>query len=431
MKQMHFNYKDIFRSARLAFSLQRIWLNGLGLLAGYVIFLIISYVSLLVGGYSFSVIWNKFGLLPCAFALAAPWYSVVLYIIALIAFCAVILLTNTAVSRVVYMTLRDELFYTWTQALKFAWKKWVSSLGAMLTFLFIIAFFVIGALVMAFIGRIPFIGEIGTALFTIPYIFAALLLFFICLAFGVALFFVPAILATSDEDALGGVFQSFSITFNQPWRILIYVALLGVLYILGFFLFGLAMKFSYHIFMTLFTMGMGEKMVHIQQQALHVLDRALPAVFSWAHSLPFNLGGLLYLNNPHPIVASMPVSVVISGYILGISLLFLAGVVIAYAEAIGNAGLTIIYVILYKLQEKESLLEREDEELKKEEEEEKKEEKPAPPKRKKRNQPRNRKSPLKRKILKRKNHNGLFVNPFFNHFQKRVIGNRFHPFFLL
>ena len=117
-------------------------------------------------------------------------------------------------------------------------------------------------------------------------------------------------------------------------------------------------------------------MVHIQQQALHVLDRALPAVYSWAHSLPGSLGGMLYLNNPHPIVASMPGSVVISGYILGISLMLLAGVVIAYAEAIGNAGLTIIYVILYKLQEKESLLEREDEELK-EEEEEKKQEKPA------------------------------------------------------
>lgn len=376
MKQMHFNYKDIFRSARLAFSIQRIWLNGLGLLAGYVVFLILAYVGLLVGGYGFSAIWNKFGLLPCAFATTAPWYSILIYIIALIAFLAVILLTNTAVSRVVYMTLRDELFYTWTQALKFAWKKWISSLGAMLTFIFIIAFFVIGALVMAFIGRIPFIGEIGTALFTIPYILAALLLFFICLAFGVALFFVPAILATSDEDALGGVFQSFSITFNQPWRILIYMSLLGVIYVLGFFLFGLAMKLSYHIFMSLFSIGMGDKMVQIQQQALHVLDRALPAVYSWAHSLPGSMGGMIYLNNPHPIVTSMPVSIAISGYILGISLLLLAGVVIAYAEAIGNAGLTIIYVILYKLQEKESLLEREDEELK-EEEEEKKEEKPA------------------------------------------------------
>jgi hypothetical protein len=376
MKQLHFNFKDIFRSARLAFSIQRIWLNGLGLLAGYLLYLIFSYISLLVAGYDFSTIWGRLGLLPCAFAMVVPWYSTLLYVFALLVFLAVILLTNTAVSRVVYMTLRDELFYTWNQALKFAWKKWISSLGAMLTFLFIIAFFVIGGLVMAFIGRIPFVGEIGTVLFTIPYIFAALLLFCICLSFGVALFFVPAILATSDEDALGGVFQSFSITFNQPWRILAYLSLLSLIYLFGILLFGLVMKISYHIFTILFSLGMGEKMVLVQQQALHVLDRALPAVYTWAHSLPGNIGGYIYLNNPHPMVPAMPFTVVLSGYIFGIFLLFLAGVVLAYGEAIMNSGLTIIYVILYKLQEKESLLEREDEELKEEEEEEKKEEQP-------------------------------------------------------
>ena len=376
MKQLHFNFKDIFRSARLAFSIQRIWLNGLGLLAGYLLYLIISYLSLLAAGYDFSTIWGRLGLLPCAFAMVVPWYSTLLYVLALLVFFAVILLTNTAVSRVVYMTLRDELFYTWSQALKFAWKKWISSLGAMLTFLFIIAFFVIGGLVMAFIGRIPLVGEIGTVLFTIPYIFAALLLFFICLSFGVALLFVPAILATSDEDALGGVFQSFSITFNQPWRILVYLSLLSLIYIVGIFIFGLVMKISYHIFLTLFSLGMGEKMMLVQQQALHVLDKALPIVYTWAHSLPGNIGGFIYLNNPHPMVAVMPFTVVLSGYIFGIFLLFLAGVVLAYGEAIMNSGLTIIYVILYKLQEKESLLEREDEELKEEEEEEKKEEQP-------------------------------------------------------
>jgi hypothetical protein len=61
---------------------------------------------------------------------------------------------------------------------------------------------------------------------------------------------------------------------------------------------------------------------------------------------------------------------VVSGYILGLFLLFLGGVVVVYGEAIWNAGITIIYVILYKHQENESLLEREDEELMEEDEEE-------------------------------------------------------------
>lgn len=390
MKELYFDFRDLFRAPRIAFSLQRIWMNGIGLFAGYLIYLIFAYVSLLIGGYSYGYVWSIAGLLPCAFALPVPWYALIIYIAGLIAFAAVILLTNTAVARVVYMTLRDELFYTWTQAYKFAFKKWISSIGSMITFLIMIAFFVMAALVMGFIGRIPFVGELGTALLIIPYLFATVLLLFVFLTFIVAMFFVPAIIATSDEDALGGVFQSFSITFNQPWRIVFYIAVTSVLYIVGFFLFVLALKVSYALFINLFQIGMGDKISKINEAALYVIDNALPAVFGWLQALPCNMQSWVYMCSQHPTLGQMPGSIIVSGYILGIFLLVIAGAAIAYAEAIGNAGFTIIYVILYKLQEKENLLEREDEELKEEEEreeeqkEEAKEEKgEAPPKKRK------------------------------------------------
>jgi hypothetical protein len=370
MKAYHFNYKDLFRAPRLAFSIQRIWINGTGLLLGCLVYLIFSYFSGIVGGYNCSYIWSKFGLLPCSFALYVPWYSTVIYLIGLALFAAIILLTNTAVSRVVYMALRDELFYTWTQAYKFAYKKWISSVGAMITFVFIIAFFVIAALVMGFIGRIPFVGELGTVLLTVPYIFASLLLLFIIISFVVGIFFVPAIIATSDEDALGGVFQSFSITYNQLWRIILYGILLLFIYVVGVFIFAAVFKVSYNIFISLFTMSMGDKILQLQQQALYIIDQALPTVYGWANLLPGDLGKWVYLTNPHPYVPDLSSVMLVSGYILGIFLLFLGGVVVAYGEALWNSGLTMIYVILYKLQEKENLLEREDEELKEDEEEE-------------------------------------------------------------
>ncbi|MCK5455068.1 MAG: hypothetical protein KAJ16_11935, partial [Calditrichia bacterium] len=270
MKAYHFNYKDVFRAPRLAFSIQRIWINGTGFLLGYLIYLVFTYLSGIIGGYNCSYIWSKFGLLPCSFALSLPWTSMAIYLFGVALFGAIILLTNTAVSRAVYMSMRDELFYTWTQAYKFAYKKWISSVGAMLTFIFIIAFFVIAALVMGFIGRIPFVGELGTVLLTVPYIFAAMLLFFIIVAFIVAIFFVPAIIATSDEDALGGVFQSFSITYNQPWRIVLYSTLLFIVYEVGLFVFAGVLKISYNLLISLFTVGMGDKILQLQQQALYL-----------------------------------------------------------------------------------------------------------------------------------------------------------------
>jgi len=369
MKALHFNFRDLFRAARIAFSLQRIWVNGIGLLAGYLIFLVVSYLGLLISGYNFSYLRGKFGLLPCAFALRAPWYTQAIYILGLLFFLAIIFLTNTAVARIVYMVLRDELFYTWTQAYKFAFKKWVSVLGAMLTFIFIIALFVVGALIMGLLGRIPVIGELGTALMIIPYIFASLLLFFVIIVFGIGTILIPAIIATSDEDALGGVFQSFSVTFNQPWRLLVYSTIVGILEIVGIFLFAAAIKVSYRIFIGLFSIGMGEKFVQIKSHALHLLDRAIPVLNGWLQALPGDIGSYIYFSTPHPAMANLPGTYVIAAYIFAIFFLLIGGAVLAYGEATGNAGMTLIYIILYKLHENENLLEREDEELKEEEEE--------------------------------------------------------------
>lgn len=371
MKNLHFNFKDLFYAPRVAFSLQRIWINGIGLLASYLVYLIFTYFSLLIGGYGFSAAWYKFGLLPCAFALPVPWYGMVVYIIGFILTFTLILLTNTAVSRSVYMVLRNELFYTWRQAFKFAMKKWISIWGALLTFAFMIAFFVIAALLMGLLGRIPFIGELGTALLTIPYIFSALLLLFIGVVFLVGLVIIPAILATADEDALGGVFQSFSVTFNQPWRLVWYSLLAAVLELAGIFVFAAVLKFSFRIFITLFTLGMGPKILALKNTALHLLDQALPAVYGILHgALTPCYAQLIYLSHHHTLAQNLSGSMVVSSYIFAFFLFIVGGAVFAYGEAIGNSGVTLIYIILYKFRENENLLEREDEELAEEEEEE-------------------------------------------------------------
>lgn len=370
MKGFHFNFKDLFRSARIAFSLQRVWINAIGLLVGYLIYLVVTYISLLIGGYGFEGVWQKFGLLPCAFALAVPWFSTVIYVIGLAIFISVILLTNTAVARVVYMVLRNEIFYTWTQAFKFAFRKWISVNGAMLTFILMIVFFVVGALVMGLIGRINYVGEFITAIFTLPYMFSAILLFFIAIVFGIGLLFIPAIVATSDEDALGGVFQAFSMTFNQPWRIVVYGAVVSILEVAGIILLAIAVKISYNIFIDLFSVTMGDKIYDIQSYLFYIIDNSLPALYGWIHSLPANLGNAIYFMNRHLMAPEVPGTYSVSAYIFAIFMLLIGGAVLAYGEAIGNAGLTIIYVILYKKHEDENLLEREDEELKEEEEEE-------------------------------------------------------------
>ncbi len=367
---LYYSYKDLFKAPRIAFSFQRIWANWIGLFLAYAVYVIVTYLSIVVSGLSLGDAWHRFRLAPCGYLVSLPWYGLVIFWIGVAAALAIYFLTNTAVARLSYMTLREELFYSWKQGYKFAYKKWASVLGSYITFIFMIALFVIGALVMGFIGRIPYVGEIGTFLLTVPYWLAGLLLVFIGMVFFAALYMVPAIIATSHEDALGGVFQTFSMLYNQPFRWIWYVVLLGIISFIGTVLFGAFLKLGLLVFGYLFSIGMGDKFTAIFQHGLHNVQAAWAPMFSavtgW-YQYPEWLSMFFSTSLP-----ALSVSGQIAAGILTVFLLFIFCLPVAFMEAIGNAGLAIIYVVLYKLHEGENLLEREDEELKEEEEEEEK-----------------------------------------------------------
>lgn len=360
--KLHFNYKDIFHAPRIAFRFQKIWINGIGFLIGYLTYLIFTYLSLLIDGNNLSSVWQKYGLLACSYSQLQNWFSLIIFFIGAATFFAIFLLTNTAVSRAIYMELRKEFFYTWRQAYKFAFRKWISVLGAIFTFLFMIAFFVLGSFVVGFIGRIPVIGELGNFLLIIPYILATLLLLFILIVAFIGVFLVPAIIATSDEDSLGGVFQSFSITYNQPWRLILYSALSGLLEISGIIVFAFVLKKAYSLLEGLLAIGMGNKFQEISEHGFFFFDKALPQLYSWMQYLFGSFSEQIYLGFHH-IPLTLSISESIAAYIFAIFMILLGGSIISYGEAIRNGGLTILYINLYKINENENLLEREDEEL--------------------------------------------------------------------
>lgn len=358
----HFDFRDIFLAPRIAFRFQRLWINGLGLFGGYLIFCVFNYISLLIDGNAFSEVWARYGLLPCSYDQLENWYSLTIFMVGAVAFFAIFLLTNTAVSRVAYADLRKEVFYTWRQAFRFALRKWVSVIGAMLTFLFMIAFIAVGIIAVSFIGRIPVLGELGSFVLIIPYMLAALLLLFICIVACFAIFLAPAIIATSEEDSLGGVFQSFSIAFNQPFRLICYSILTGLLEITGIVVLAFFVKKAYLVFASLFTFGMGEKFVNITEHGLALIDKALPQLYGWVQCLFGYCSGQVYLSFHHsPVMLSASEN--IAAYIFMVFGLAIGGAVLAYGEAIRNAGFTILYVDLYKIHENENLLDREDSEL--------------------------------------------------------------------
>lgn len=373
MVSLRFDFRDIFRANRLAFSLQRIWIQFVGLVIGYLGYLIFTYLSLILAGKSFSNIFSQMGLLPCLAAYDANWYSWIVFIIGVLFLMAVYLLTSTAVSRATYMLLKGNNFYTWNEAFAFALKKAGSVLFSPLALAILIILFIIGGLVIGLLGKIPYVGELGFSVFYLLWLLAGLSLVFFIIILTVTVLFSPAIIATTDDDAFEAVFQSFSTFWNQPWRMIIYEALAGALAIVGFLVFAVLVKQAFLITDSIFMNAMGDKYINLMGQAMYLLSGWVAPTIGCMNSLFGNSAGLFYFKNEF-LQLDIPTILNISAYIFSIMLLIFGAIVVSYGLSTFNVGQTLVYLILRKKKDNENLLERKDKEEEMEEEEEKKEE---------------------------------------------------------
>lgn len=378
MHQLRFDIRDIIRAPRLALSLQRIWIQFLGVIVGFLGYLIMTYLSLLAAGVNFSLAWKKYGLLPCLLPESHRWYAIIIFAVGVLWLVAAYLISATAVARATYMVLKENHFYTWTEAFRFAFKKAGSILLSPVAVLLIIVMFLIGGAVIGLLGKIPFVGDLGLTFFTPVWFFSALLVVLFVIIFGLALLLAPAIIATTDGDAFEVVFQSFSVLWNQPWRLILYEALTGVLSVAGLLVMAFLFKKAFIVMDRLFSLTTGRDYINISAQALYVLSVLLIHSITWANALLKNWAGQFYFNREFDPLSLPHGYQYAAAYVMVFWLLLLGATVVAYGLATVNVGTTLSYIVLRKKKDDENLLERKDLEEEQEEAEASASEKTAP-----------------------------------------------------
>jgi len=296
MNQMRFDVRDIFKSPRLALSLQRIWIQFLGLFFGYLGYLFFTYISFITAGVGLSNGWKKYGLLPCLFPESPNWYSIIIYLIGFIWLIAVYLIATTAVSRATYMLVKGNHFYTWRDAFRFALKKTASVLLSPFAILLIIVFFLAGGAVVGLLGKIPFVGEFGITIFTLLWFFAALFVVFLVIIFVVALIQAPAIIATTNDDAFEAVFQSFSLVWSQPWRLILYEFISAAMAAVGLLVLAFLSKKAYIVLDRLFSNIMGADFINMSSHGMYLLNIWLIHSITWVKSILGDYSGLVYFS---------------------------------------------------------------------------------------------------------------------------------------
>ncbi len=366
MVTMRFDYRDIFRSARLAFSFQRIWIQFIGLLYGYLGYTIFTYLSLVIDGKHLGDSWSRFGLLP--YATFTPLrIGLIPFIIGLFLLLFFWLVSSTGVARATYMQLKGNTFYSWRESFTFALKRKGSSVISTPIAIVAMAFFTgLGGVVIGLVGRIPYLGELGISLFAIVWFMAALFIIFILMAFHVSLFLTPAILATTDDDAFEGIFQSFSTLYSQPWRFIFYELLVVILAVVGLGIFMVFAKQAWRLMTTILIWGMGDKYADLSYGASYLLQNWIYPIAAWSKAVLGEYSSYFLFTHEFSAI-ELPVVMTISSWILAVFMVIIGGFVFSYLFTVFNAGQCTIFLILKKKKDDENLLERKDKEEEEEE----------------------------------------------------------------
>lgn len=372
--KLYFDFRDIFRAPRLALSGKKIWIFVLANIVGFIQYWILTVASLLFAGNTLNETWSTHGLFPSACGIG-PWYTQIFYYIGIFIWIFAIYLACTAVARITYKQLKGDEFFSSGDAWNYVKKHWHPVLFSAVSIILIVVFFLVMAVIMALFGKIPYVGEV---LFFSPlyliYFFGALFTIYTSLVLITALIYTPAIVAAYEEDTMGTVFQSYSLTWSQPWRILVYSAILLPLTAISVLIFKHFWVWTYKFINLVFGSEwlMGAKLGRIMDLATRTITPETGSVKSWGaygqyqcsfqDLFPFqSLGATTGLSGTE----------IFAAFLVGIVLFILTVSVFSYGFSILSVGYTIMFVIFKKKSDDDNLLERKDEdELEEESEEE-------------------------------------------------------------
>lgn len=359
--KMHFDWRDMFKAPRLAISTgKRLVLQTLGLVVGYLGYLILTYLAFLFSGQSIGDTWNYFGFYPIFDLEFGNWFSIVIWIVGILFFIACWMLFSTAVAKVTYEELKGDQFYSTKESLRFMRGRLPAVLFSPLTLFFLMVFMVLCGVVMGLIGRIPAAGEIIFALFYgIPIFVVAIFTVFVAFVFTISFILTPAVVGGLKSDTFTTVLQYFQTVWNQPGRFFGYSAITLVLAKIGLFVFGYFVMRTFQFINWACGLTMGVKLDSIFQAALGYLPppeisdfvSALYPGSSIAYDFPMNFAA-----------TGLGVTQSIAAFLVGITLIIVFFLILGYGLATFTCGQTISFIITYKYREDENLLERKAEE---------------------------------------------------------------------
>ena len=360
--KFYFDCRDVFRTGRLGFRGKKMMMHFLGLMLGYVIYEVLTYLSLISSG-MVKLFWQNYGLRPVFFVAgklttSLPTATVIMMAIGAFIWVIIYYLFSTAVAKVSVEELRGDDFYSMKEAFKFAGKHWKSVYITMVALIGIFIFCLFWPSLMGLLDLIPGVEQAAehfgtpvTTFLTIPVYFIGLFMVLLIFAFLFGLFFIPPIVAVTGADPFETIYQLFSTIWNQPWRLVIYEILLIFVKVLAFVVFAI---FSVAGMLIAFLPS-----TFLAKQSSFYFADVIARSLTWigAGSL---IKSIPVLSDKATLGASMPWTLDVSTFFLSASLIMVVAIVLSYLLSMESCGYTILYVILRRKTNDENMLEVEE-----------------------------------------------------------------------
>ncbi len=362
--KLHYNYKDIFRSLRLAFSFKKLAIMTIALFIAFLFYNILSYLSFLSAGYSFREIWLTFRFFPFLIG-NFPYYSYILWIIGIVGFIIIFFIAQNAVTKITFEQLKGDEFFEIKESLKFAFKNFKSYFLSPLFLIAFIILIIIAGIILALIGKIPYFGDIFVGIMSIPAFCASIFILYLLIILFFSFLLSPIIVGCTSSDTFDTLFEVFSCVNEQPARLIWYSVILKFLSFIGFIIFGYAFFISINIGKTVLSILISNKINEAFYLAHYFIKLSPPENTGFYYQFwttimeKLGLSSLLEAGLDF-IPSNWGVAILSIFFALTFYLLYLF--VLSYGINIWTTGQTLVYLNLVKKKDDRDLLEEKEEE---------------------------------------------------------------------
>ena len=369
--KLNYNYTDIFRTPRLALSGKKILFLIKSNILGYIAYFIFSLISLLSTGMSTKEIISKYGLYPYLFGHQAEWFSWFFYFVGISIWFFALMFSLTGVCRIFLKQLKGNDFFSGKDASKFVSKHRHAVVFTPITIFLIIIFFLLLASVFALLGKVPVIGKLTFAILYVFYFLGSVFTILSAFVLFTSLIFTPSIVGLYEEDTMGSVFQTYSITFSQTWRILFYNIILAILILISIEIYSWICLNSVGLIGSIFGQNvfMGEHFSIIHNYSLSIVfpnvivDKLVDYKTLILNKINLNSGIPLLFSPSNNFTDLKDLSLIetISSILLSIVYFTIALSVFSYGLAMLAVGQSLMFITFKKLSDDDDLIFRADE----------------------------------------------------------------------